>query len=161
LVLLTGSALRPKRNIKTVDVAVDVGFALVKTTNWQRRSGLKQVSCCFRMKREHHLCGSTTSGGRAAANQAPNIHPEFDYALVETTDAARPLLLLAAERAAACLGIVAIAVGTVSNARACFRTAIAWCIRFGDRCLEPHLFGIWSMSQLSYQLCLPMVADDL
>ena len=81
-----------------VDVAVDVGFAFRENDKLAEAFGLTKLP---------HETGMlviwTTTPWTLPANQALNIHPEFDYALVETTDAARPLLLLAAERVAACL----------------------------------------------------------
>ena len=81
-----------------VDVAVDVGFAFRENDKLAKAFGLAKLP---------HETGMlviwTTTPWTLPANQALNIHPEFEYALVETTDAARPLLLLAAERVAACL----------------------------------------------------------
>jgi isoleucyl-tRNA synthetase len=45
----------------------------------------------------------TTTPWTLPANQALNVHPEFDYALVQTTSVEKPLLILAKERVAACL----------------------------------------------------------
>ncbi len=81
-----------------VDVAVDVGFAFRENDKLAKAFGLAKLP---------HETGMlviwTTTPWTLPANQALNVHPEFEYALVETTDAARPLLLLAMERVSACL----------------------------------------------------------
>ena len=81
-----------------VDVAVDVGFAFRENDKLAKAFGLAKLP---------HETGMlviwTTTPWTLPANQALNVHPEFEYALIETTDVARPLLLLAAERVTACL----------------------------------------------------------
>ena len=81
-----------------VDVAVDVGFSFRENDKLAKAFGLAKLP---------HDTGFlviwTTTPWTLPANQALNVHPEFEYALVETTDTARPLLLLAAERVTACL----------------------------------------------------------
>jgi isoleucyl-tRNA synthetase len=81
-----------------VDVAVDVGFAFRETD---------KLANAFDLTKLPHDAGMlviwTTTPWTLPANQALNVHPEFDYALVETNDPARPLLLLAAARVTACL----------------------------------------------------------
>ena len=86
-----------------VDTAVDVGFAFAEPDKLGQAFGLAgQVSLA-----EHHGKGFaviwTTTPWTLPANQALNLHPEFRYALVETTDSARPLLILAKERVETCL----------------------------------------------------------
>ena len=86
-----------------VDTAVDVGFAFAEPEKLGKAFGLAgQVSIA-----EHHGVGFlviwTTTPWTLPANQALNLHPEFRYALVETTDPARPLLILAKERVETCL----------------------------------------------------------
>jgi isoleucyl-tRNA synthetase len=81
-----------------VDVAVDVGFAFRENDKLARAFGLAKLP-----HETGFLVIWTTTPWTLPANQALNVHPEFEYALVETTDAARPLLLLAAERVTACL----------------------------------------------------------
>ena len=85
------------------DIAVDVGFAFAEPEKLSKAFGLAgQVSLA-----EHHGVGFlviwTTTPWTLPANQALNLHPEFRYALVETTDPARPLLILAKERVETCL----------------------------------------------------------
>ena len=81
-----------------VDVAVDVGFAFRENGKLAKAFGLGKLP-----HETGFLVIWTTTPWTLPANQALNVHPEFEYALVETTDAARPLLLLAAERVTACL----------------------------------------------------------
>ena len=81
-----------------VDVAVDVGFAFRENDKLANAFGLARLP-----HDSGFLVIWTTTPWTLPANQALNVHPEFEYALVETTDAARPLLLLAAERVTACL----------------------------------------------------------
>ncbi len=81
-----------------IDVAVDVGFAFRENDKLSKAFGLAKLP-----HETGFLVIWTTTPWTLPANQALNVHPEFEYALVETTDAARPLLLLAAERVIACL----------------------------------------------------------
>ena len=81
-----------------VDVAVDVGFAFAEVDKLATAFGLPKLP------HDHgYLVIWTTTPWTLPANQALNLHPEFEYALVETTDAARPLLILAKERVDTCL----------------------------------------------------------
>jgi isoleucyl-tRNA synthetase len=80
------------------DIAVDVGFAFREFDKLAKAFGLAKLP-----HDKGHLVIWTTTPWTLPANQALNAHPEFNYALVETNDAARPLLLLAKERVAACL----------------------------------------------------------
>ncbi len=80
------------------DIAVDVGFAFAENDRLAKAFGL--------LKLPHdtgYLVIWTTTPWTLPANQALNLHPEFEYALVETTDVARPLLILAKERVETCL----------------------------------------------------------
>ena len=81
-----------------VDVAVDVGFAFAE---------VDKLAAAFVLPKLPHDHGFlviwTTTPWTLPANQALNLHPEFEYALVETTDAARPLLILAKHRVETCL----------------------------------------------------------
>ena len=81
------------------DPAIDVGFAFAEQ---------KKIAAAFgldRLPTEHGYCVIwTTTPWTIPANQALNVHPEFDYALVQTTRNGAPLLLiLAAELVADCL----------------------------------------------------------
>jgi isoleucyl-tRNA synthetase len=80
------------------DIAVDVGFAFREQDKLAKAFGLAKLP-----HDKGYLVIWTTTPWTLPANQALNAHPEFDYALVETNDAERPLLLLAKERVAACL----------------------------------------------------------
>ncbi len=80
------------------DIAVDVGFAFREHDKLAKAFGLAKLP-----HDKGFLVIWTTTPWTLPANQALNVHPEFEYALVETTDEARPLLLLAAERVTACL----------------------------------------------------------
>ena len=80
------------------DIAVDVGFAFAELDKLATAFGLPKLP------HDHgYLVIWTTTPWTLPSNQALNLHPEFDYALVETTDAARPLLLLAQDRVESCL----------------------------------------------------------
>jgi len=80
------------------DIAVDVGFAFAEVDKLAAAFGLPKLP------HDHgYLVIWTTTPWTLPSNQALNLHPEFDYALVETTDAARPLLLLAQDRVESCL----------------------------------------------------------
>jgi isoleucyl-tRNA synthetase len=81
-----------------VDVAVDVGFAFRENDKLAKAFGLAKLPF-----ETGFLVIWTTTPWTLPANQALNVHPEFEYALVATNDEARPLLLLAAERVTACL----------------------------------------------------------
>ncbi len=80
------------------DIAVDVGFAFREHDKLAKAFGLAALP---------HPTGFiviwTTTPWTLPANQALNLHPDFDYALVETNDAARPLLVLAKDRVAFCM----------------------------------------------------------
>jgi isoleucyl-tRNA synthetase len=81
------------------DLAVDVGFAFTDRAALARAFGLPALP---------DLPGKaviwTTTPWTLPANQALNLHPEFEYALVRAErDGQAMLLLLAAERVAACL----------------------------------------------------------
>ncbi|MEO7253608.1 MAG: isoleucine--tRNA ligase, partial [Casimicrobium sp.] len=96
-----------------VDTAVDVGFAFAETDKLAKAFGLPKLP------HDHgYLVIWTTTPWTLPANQALNLHPEFEYALVETTDAARPLLILAKERVETCLaswGMQGKVIGTCSG----------------------------------------------
>ena len=81
------------------DFAVDVGFAFTDRAALARAFGLPALPDAPGM-----AVIWTTTPWTLPANQALNLHPEFDYALVRTEREGAPLLLLlAAERVAACL----------------------------------------------------------
>jgi isoleucyl-tRNA synthetase len=80
------------------DIAVDVGFAFHDFEKLASAFGLEKLP-----QQKGYLVIWTTTPWTLPANQALNLHPEFEYALVETTSAERPLLILAKERVEACL----------------------------------------------------------
>ena len=77
------------------DIAIDVGFGFAEPDRIARAFGLAALP-----SREGHIVIWTTTPWTIPGNQALNLHPEFDYNLVQT---ARGLLILAAELQAACL----------------------------------------------------------
>ena len=80
-----------------IDTSIDVGFPFV---NDQRA----RIAAAFGLDALPNKPGFiviwTTTPWTIPANQALNVNPEFDYALVDT---ARGLLIVASERVAACL----------------------------------------------------------
>jgi isoleucyl-tRNA synthetase len=83
------------------DPAIDVGFPFLAS----QRPVLAQAFGIEQLPLERGFCVIwTTTPWTIPANQALNIHPDFEYALVRTDWAGEPtLLLLAAERVQACL----------------------------------------------------------
>ena len=79
------------------DLAVDVGFAFPKD---QLPAIAKAFSLNQLPKSEGMAVIWTTTPWTIPSNQALNVHPEIDYALVDT---ARGLLILAKDRTEACL----------------------------------------------------------
>ncbi len=80
------------------DIAVDVGFAFREQDKLAKAFGLPQLP-----HDKGFVVIWTTTPWTLPANQALNLHPEFEYALVETNDAAKPLLVLAKDRVAYCM----------------------------------------------------------
>ncbi|TAL56539.1 isoleucine--tRNA ligase [Pandoraea sp.] len=78
------------------DLAIDVGFPFADPEALARAFGLDKLPCP-----DGHIVVWTTTPWTIPANQALNLHPEIDYALVDTAE--RGLLILAAERVEACL----------------------------------------------------------
>src|SRR5690606_3019692 len=83
------------------DLAVDVGFPFLA----QERERLARAFGLDALPLERGFCVIwTTTPWTLPANQALNLHPEIEYALVRTEFGDAPaLLLLAAERVSACL----------------------------------------------------------
>ncbi len=77
------------------DVAIDVGFPFAEPEKLARAFGLPALP-----DKPGYAVIWTTTPWTLPGNQALNVHPEFDYNLVDT---ARGLLILAAELQAACL----------------------------------------------------------
>ena len=80
-----------------IDLSIDVGFAFLDE---QRDAIAKAFGLPSLPDRPGFVVIWTTTPWTIPSNQALNVHPEFDYALVDTP---RGLLILAAERVAACL----------------------------------------------------------
>ena len=80
------------------DPAVDVAFPFADKTGLARAFGLDAVD-------DGAIVIWTTTPWTIPSNQALNVHPEIEYALLRVTPAPAtgPLLLVAAERAEACL----------------------------------------------------------
>ena len=111
-----------------VDVAVDVGFAFRENDKLANAFGLAKLP-----NETGFLVIWTTTPWTLPANQALNVHPEFDYALVETTDAARPLLLLATERVTACLEAWGMQGNVIATCKGTALDHIAFAHPFYDR----------------------------
>ncbi len=79
------------------DLSVDVGFPFVDD---QRDAIAKAFGLEALPAKPGHVVIWTTTPWTIPSNQALNVHPDFDYALVDT---ARGLLILASERVEACL----------------------------------------------------------
>ena len=77
------------------DITIDVGFGFDDPAALARAFGLAALP-----RTDGMLVIWTTTPWTIPANQALNLHPEFEYSLVDT---ARGLLLLATERVEACL----------------------------------------------------------
>ena len=80
------------------DPAVDVGFPFADADGVARAFGLGSADAL--PKRHGWIAIWTTTPWTIPANQALNVNPELDYSLLDTS---RGLLIVAAERAAACL----------------------------------------------------------
>jgi isoleucyl-tRNA synthetase len=78
-----------------VDPAVDVGFRFVEKDRLAEAFNLATP-----IQKEGRLVIWTTTPWTLPANQALNVHPEFDYALI---DVGNQLLILATERVSNCL----------------------------------------------------------
>ncbi|MEN9314858.1 MAG: isoleucine-tRNA ligase [Pseudomonadota bacterium] len=82
------------------DIAVDVGFPFAEPARVARAFGLEALP-----EGRGWIVIWTTTPWTLPANQALNLHPEIDYALVRTRrDGAPALLVLSTERVEACLG---------------------------------------------------------
>jgi isoleucyl-tRNA synthetase len=83
------------------DPAIDVGFPFIA----EQASALARAFGLERLPIDRGYCVIwTTTPWTLPANQALNVHPEFEYALVRTEwQGAATLLLIAAERVGACL----------------------------------------------------------
>lgn len=81
------------------DPAIDVGFPFAEHDKLATAFGLSELPT-----RHGYIVIWTTTPWTIPANQALNVHPEFDYALVETTrNGETTLLILAKDLVASCL----------------------------------------------------------
>ncbi|RAM62333.1 isoleucine--tRNA ligase [Herbaspirillum rubrisubalbicans] len=81
------------------DPAIDVGFPFAEHDKLATAFGLTELPT-----RNGYIVIWTTTPWTIPANQALNVHPEFDYALVETTrNGEATLLILAKDLVASCL----------------------------------------------------------
>ncbi|MEO7404511.1 MAG: isoleucine--tRNA ligase, partial [Burkholderiales bacterium] len=107
------------------DPAIDVGFAFREQALLAAAFGLAKLP------REHgYIVIWTTTPWTIPANQALNVHPEFDYALIETS---RGLLILAAELAEACLQRYALEGRTIATCKGAALERIVFKHPFYDR----------------------------
>jgi isoleucyl-tRNA synthetase len=111
-----------------MDIAVDVGFAFREHEKLAKAFGLAKLP-----HDKGFLVIWTTTPWTLPANQALNAHPEFDYALVETNDGTRPLLLLAKERVAACLESWGLQGKVIAECKGAALNHIAFAHSFYDR----------------------------
>ena len=117
------------------DIAVDVGFAFAEVDKLAKAFGLPKLP------HDHgYLVIWTTTPWTLPSNQALNLHPEFDYALVETTDAARPLLLLAQDRVETCLASWGMQGKVIATCKGAALDHVAFRHPFYDR-LSPVYLG--------------------
>ncbi|GAA4408223.1 isoleucine--tRNA ligase [Quisquiliibacterium transsilvanicum] len=95
------------------DIAVDVGFPFAEPEQIATAFGLDALPA------ERGWCLIwTTTPWTLPSNQALNLHPDFEYALVRTErDGAPALLLLAAERVEACLAAWGLQGETIATCR--------------------------------------------
>src|SRR4029079_5468926 len=110
-----------------VDVAIDVGFALesAERDRLARAFGLAQAP-----EGPIHAVVWTTTPWTIPANQALNVHPDVEYALVDTP---RGHLVLAKDLAAACLARYGLEGTLVASARGAALERIAFRHPFYDR----------------------------
>jgi isoleucyl-tRNA synthetase len=73
------------------DPAIDVGFAFAEPERIAKAFGLAQLPVA-----QGYIVIWTTTPWTIPSNQALNVHPEFDYALVQTERNGAPLLLILA-----------------------------------------------------------------
>ena len=92
------------------DLAVDVGFAFAEPDKVARAFGLGHLP-----EAPGQIVIWTTTPWTIPANQALNVHPEFNYSLIQT---ARGLLILATDLQQACLaryGFTGVTLGTCTG----------------------------------------------
>ncbi len=114
------------------DIAIDVGFPFAEPDRLAAAFGLPSLP-----QGNGWILIWTTTPWTIPANQALNVHPEYDYNLVETE---RGLLILAAERQAACLESYGLKGNTLATCKGVALDHIAFRHPFHDR-LSPVYLG--------------------
>ncbi len=79
------------------DPAIDVGFPFAEPAKIAKAFGLDKLPTKDGTEMRGYAVIWTTTPWTIPANQALNVHPEFDYALVQTERHGEPLLLLLAK----------------------------------------------------------------
>ena len=119
------------------DIAVDVGFPFAEPDRVARAFGLASLPA-----HERGMCVIwTTTPWTLPSNQALNLHPELDYALVRTHfQGAATLLLVAAERVGECLQSWGLDGETVATCKGAALERVSFRHPFYDR-LSPVYLG--------------------
>ena len=114
------------------DPAVDVGFAFAEPEKIARAFGLARLP-----EKPGYAVIWTTTPWTLPGNQALNVHPDFDYELVDTE---RGLLILAAELKAPCLQRYKLTGTAIARAKGKMLEGISFHHPFYDR-LAPVYLG--------------------
>ncbi len=114
------------------DLAVDVGFAFAEREKLAKAFGLPALP-----DKPGHIVIWTTTPWTLPANQALNVHPEFDYTLVDTE---KGLLILAAELQEKCLARYQLSGTKLATCKGAALDHIAFQHPFYDR-LSPVYLG--------------------
>ena len=124
-----------------IDLAVDVGFPIVDSERAKlaRAFGLSSLP-----DKPGFAVIWTTTPWTIPANQALNVHPEFDYALVDT---ARGLLIVASDRAEACLAEYKLAGDIIATCKGAALDHIAFRHPFYDRDAPVYLGDYVTLDQ--------------
>ncbi|MCS6996993.1 MAG: isoleucine--tRNA ligase [Casimicrobiaceae bacterium] len=94
------------------DLAIDVAFACAEPERLAAAFGLARLPA-----EPAFAVIWTTTPWTLPGNQALNLHPEYEYALVRTDDRDHPLLVLASERVNACLAAWSMRGETIATCR--------------------------------------------
>ncbi len=113
------------------DTAVDVGFAFGEPAKIAAAFGLQTLPA-----KPGHIVIWTTTPWTLPANQALNLHPEFDYDLVDTE---KGLLILAADLRDACLARYGLTGTTLATCKGAALEHIAFRHPFYDRASPVYL----------------------
>ncbi len=116
------------------DVAIDVGFAFAEPEKIARAFGLAKLPAD-----KGYIVIWTTTAWTIPSNQALNVHPDYDYELIETE---RGLLILAAELRDACLARYGLAGKTLARCKGKALELIGFRHPFYDR-LSPVYLGAY------------------